>query len=46
MVLVGKGEEGKKLLNATSAIRQMLKDGKSDDEAEAMLAGLISDNKL
>ena len=46
MVLVGKGEEGKKLLNATSAIRQMLKDGKSDEEAGVMLAGLISDNKL
>lgn len=39
MVLLGKGDVGKKLLETTSAIRQMLKDGKTDEEAEALHAG-------
>lgn len=46
MVLVGKGDVGSKLLKATNAVRQMLKDGKKDDEAEAMLAALIKEDKL
>ena len=46
MVLVGKGEAGSRLLKATSTVRQLLKDGKTDDEAEAMLAGLISEEKI
>lgn len=46
MVLVGKGDVGSKLLKATNAVRQMLKDGKKDEEAEAMLAALIKEDKL
>lgn len=46
MILVGKGEDGIKLLKATNAVRQMLKDGKTDDEAEAMLAAVIKEDKL
>ena len=46
MILVGKGEDGIRLLKATNAVRQMLKDGKTDDEAEAMLAAVIKEDKL
>lgn len=36
MVLIGKGDEGKALLELTASIRDTLKQGKSDEEAEAL----------
>ena len=36
MVLLGKGDQGKQLLAATAVIRTMLKEGKSEEEAEAL----------
>lgn len=45
MVLLGKGETGIKLLEATALIRQMLKDGKTDEEAEALFAAVKEEKK-
>lgn len=40
MVLLGKGENGKALMDAARDLRQMMKDGKTDEEAEAMFKAM------
>jgi len=40
MVLLGKGDDGKALIKAAAEIRQMLKDGKTDEEAEALYTAM------
>lgn len=37
MVLVGKGEDGIRLMETTKAIRELLREGKSDEEAEQII---------